>query len=148
MITPTTADAPGGEGGPANAVSAISPKQHARRVSWADDEVVDERVPVAAVRSAADDAEAAAVAEAAKKRRKPGKKQQRQRRVCCELVVSVCRSCVSSSSVLRPPIPRWCPVRAWLFFTFLPTYLPVIVLARASSHLCRACLLCERVVCM
>ena len=24
----------------------------------------------------------------------------------------------------RPPIPRWCPVRAWLFFTFLPTYLP------------------------
>jgi len=26
--------------------------------------------------------------------------------------VSVCRSCVSSSSVLRPPIPRWCPVRA------------------------------------
>ena len=33
------------------------------------------------------------------------------------------RSCVSSSSVLRPPIPRWCPVRAWLFFTFLPTYL-------------------------
>ena len=39
------------------------------------------------------------------------------------LFVSVCRSCVSSSSVLRPPIPRWCPVRAWLFFTFLPTYL-------------------------
>ena len=31
---------------------------------------------------------------------------------------------VSSSSVKRPPIPRWCPVRAWLFFTFLPTYLP------------------------
>ena len=28
------------------------------------------------------------------------------------LFVSVCRSCVSSSSVLRPPIPRWCPVRA------------------------------------
>jgi len=22
-----------------------------------------------------------------------------------------------------PPIPRWCPVRAWLFFTLLPTYL-------------------------
>ena len=39
------------------------------------------------------------------------------------LFVSVCRSCVSSSSVQRPPIPRWCPVRAWLFFTFLPTYL-------------------------
>ena len=38
------------------------------------------------------------------------------------LFVSVCRSCVSSSSVQRPPIPRWCPVRAWLFFTFLPTY--------------------------
>ena len=36
------------------------------------------------------------------------------------LFVSVCRSCVSSSSVQRPPIPRWCPVRAWLFFTFLP----------------------------
>ena len=36
------------------------------------------------------------------------------------LFVSVCRSCVSSSSVSRPPIPRWCPVRAWLFFTFLP----------------------------
>ena len=33
-------------------------------------------------------------------------------------------SWVSSSSVQRPPIPRWCPVRAWLFFTFLPTYLP------------------------
>ena len=30
---------------------------------------------------------------------------------------------MSSSSVLRPPIPRWCPIRAWLFFTFLPTYL-------------------------
>ena len=41
------------------------------------------------------------------------------------LFVSVCRSCVSSSSVQRPPIPRWCPVRAWLFFTFLPTYLPL-----------------------
>ena len=41
------------------------------------------------------------------------------------LFVSVCRSCVSSSSVQRPPIPRWCPVRAWLFFTFLPTYLRV-----------------------
>ena len=40
------------------------------------------------------------------------------------LFVSLCRSCVSSSSVSRPPIPRWCPVRAWLFFTFLPTYLP------------------------
>ena len=26
------------------------------------------------------------------------------------LFVSVCRSCVSSSSVPRPPIPRWCPV--------------------------------------
>ena len=38
------------------------------------------------------------------------------------LFVSVCRSCVSSSSVLRPPIPRWCPVRAWLFFTLLPMY--------------------------
>ena len=25
-----------------------------------------------------------------------------------------------SSSASRPPIPRWCPVRAWLFFTFLP----------------------------
>ena len=36
------------------------------------------------------------------------------------LFVSVCCSCVSSSSVPRPPIPRWCPVRAWLFFTFLP----------------------------
>lgn len=72
MITPTTADAPGGEGGPANAVSAISPKQHARRVSWADDEVVDERVPVAAVRSAADDAEAAAVRRL-RRRRKKGK---------------------------------------------------------------------------
>jgi len=36
-------------------------------------------------------------------------------------VVSVCRSCVSSStsSVPRPPIPRWCPVRACLFFAFL-----------------------------
>ena len=42
------------------------------------------------------------------------------------LFVSVCRSCVSSSSVPRPPIPRWCPVRAWLFFTFLPTYLPPV----------------------
>ena len=56
----------------------------------------------------------------------------RQLRVCgsqlavclVSLFVSVCRSCVSSSSVQRPPIPRWCPVRAWLFFTFLPTYLP------------------------
>ena len=55
----------------------------------------------------------------------------RQLRVCgsplavclVSLFVSVCRSCVSSSSVQRPPIPRWCPVRAWLFFTFLPTYL-------------------------
>lgn len=75
MITPTTADAPGGEGGPANAVNAISPKQHARRVSWADDEVVDERVPVAAVRSAA-------VAEAAKKRRKPGKKHTAEAKAC------------------------------------------------------------------
>jgi len=28
------------------------------------------------------------------------------------LFVSVCRSCVSSSSVQRPPIPRRCPVRA------------------------------------
>ena len=36
------------------------------------------------------------------------------------LFVSVCRLCVPSSSVQRPPIPRWCPVRAWLFFTFLP----------------------------
>ena len=42
------------------------------------------------------------------------------------LFVSVCRSCVPSSSVQRPPIPRWCPVRAWLFFTFLPTYLEVL----------------------
>ena len=57
----------------------------------------------------------------------------RQLRVCgsqlavclVSLFVSVCRSCVSSSSVSRPPIPRWCPVRAWLFFTFLPTYLSV-----------------------
>ena len=56
----------------------------------------------------------------------------RQLRVCgsqlavclVSLFVSVCRSCVSSSSVQRPPIPRWCPVRAWLFFTLLPTYLP------------------------
>ena len=56
----------------------------------------------------------------------------RQLRVCgsqlavclVSLFVSVCRSCVPSSSVPRPPIPRWCPVRAWLFFTFLPTYLP------------------------
>ena len=39
------------------------------------------------------------------------------------LFVSVCRSCVPSSSVQRPPIPRWCPVRAWLFFTFLHTYI-------------------------
>ena len=38
------------------------------------------------------------------------------------LFVSACRSCVSSRPVQRPPIPRWCPVRAWLFFTFLPTY--------------------------
>ena len=31
-------------------------------------------------------------------------------------------SSVSSSSVPRAPIPRWCPVRAaWLFFTYLPT---------------------------
>merc|ERR1712162_77283 len=37
------------------------------------------------------------------------------------LFVSVCRSCVPSSSVQRPPIPRWCPVRAWLVFTFLHT---------------------------
>ena len=52
----------------------------------------------------------------------------RQLRVCgsqlavclVSLFVSVCCSCVSSSSVPRPPIPRWCPVRAWLFFTFLP----------------------------
>ena len=44
----------------------------------------------------------------------------RQLRVCgsqlavclVSLFVSVCRSCVSSSSVPRPPIPRWCPVRA------------------------------------
>ena len=28
------------------------------------------------------------------------------------LFVSVCRSSVSSSSVSRPSIPRWCPVRA------------------------------------
>ena len=55
----------------------------------------------------------------------------RQLRVCgsqlavclVSLFVSVCRSCVSSSSVQRPPIPRWCPVRAWLFFTFLHTYI-------------------------
>ena len=30
---------------------------------------------------------------------------------------------VATSSVQRPPIPRWCPVRAWLFFTFLHTYM-------------------------
>ena len=43
--------------------------------------------------------------------------------VSCEpLFVSVCRSCVPSSSVQRLPIPRWCPVRAWLFFTFLHTH--------------------------
>ena len=43
----------------------------------------------------------------------------RQLRVCgsqlavclVSLFVSVCRSCVSSSSVPRPPITRWCPVR-------------------------------------
>ena len=49
------------------------------------------------------------------------------------LFVSVCRSCVSSSSVQRPPIPRWCPVRAWLFFTFLPTYLPRYIVGK-SRH--------------
>ena len=50
------------------------------------------------------------------------------------LFVSVCRSCVSSSSVQRPPIPRWCPVRAWLFFTFyLPTYRVGYVVSR-SRH--------------
>ena len=41
--------------------------------------------------------------------------------LCVSLFVSVCRSSVSSSSVPRPPIPHWCPVRAWLFFTYLPT---------------------------
>ena len=61
----------------------------------------------------------------------------RQLRVCgsqlavclVSLFVSVCRSCVSSSSVLRPPIPRWCPVRAWLFFTLLHTYMHVCLFA-------------------
>ena len=40
--------------------------------------------------------------------------------VSCELVCVVCRSSVSSSSVSRPPIPRWCPVRTVLH---LPTYI-------------------------
>ena len=54
--------------------------------------------------------------------------------VSCEPFVSVCRSCVSSSSVQRPPIPRWCPVRAWLFFTFLPTYLLCVCVCVRSSR--------------
>ena len=65
----------------------------------------------------------------------------RQLRVCgsqlavclVSLFVSVCRSCVSSSSVQRPPIPRWCPVRAWLFFTFLPTYLSTETVLRTGQ---------------
>ena len=40
--------------------------------------------------------------------------------------------------VLGPPIPPFCGL-----FSF---FLSVLVLARASPHLCRACLLCERVV--
>ena len=63
---------------------------------------------------------------------------QPQLAVCLvSLFVSVCRSCVSSSSVQRPPIPRWCPVRAWLFFTFLHTHMH----CRAISA--RALLVCE-----
>ena len=71
----------------------------------------------------------------------------RQLRVCgsqlavclVSLFVSVCRSCVSSSSVQRPPIPRWCPVRAWLFFTFLPTYLaahhtPLVAVLQSAAR--------------
>ena len=46
--------------------------------------------------------------------------------VSCEPVLCLCvaRAC-RHRLVQRPPIPRWCPVRAWLFFTFLPTYLCV-----------------------
>ena len=40
------------------------------------------------------------------------------------LLVSVCRSCVSSSSVQRPPIPRWCPVRASLSLELAVLHLP------------------------
>ena len=47
------------------------------------------------------------------------------------LCVSVCRSSVSSSSAPRPPIPRWCPVRAWLFFTY--TYLPVCMFLQVEE---------------
>ena len=50
------------------------------------------------------------------------------------LFVSVCRSCVPSSSVQRPPIPRWCPVRAWLFFTLLQTYILGTGLARTGTN--------------
>ena len=58
--------------------------------------------------------------------------------VSCEPVVSVCRSCVSSSSVQRPPIPRWCPVRAWLFFTYLsPTHPHSIFRSPSLFQACR-----------
>ena len=64
------------------------------------------------------------------------------------LFVSVCRSCVSSSSVQRPPIPRWCPVRAWLFFTLLQyTHrcvcdLCVVSVVRVSRFWCPAISAC------
>ena len=44
--------------------------------------------------------------------------------VACELVC-VCVSLVRVVIICPAsrPIPRWCPVRAWLFFTFYLTYL-------------------------
>ena len=52
----------------------------------------------------------------------------RRRRFTVELFFPGCpeglrksRAALGSSSVQRPPRPRWCPVRAWLFFT--PSYI-------------------------
>ena len=70
----------------------------------------------------------------------------RQLRVCgsqlavclVSLFVSVCRSCVSSSSVSRPPIPRWCPVRAEPGCSspfYLPTYTEAQLTNRGSRVL-------------
>ena len=53
---------------------------------------------------------------------------------CGPVCVCVSLVRVSSSSVQRPPIPRWCPVRAWLFFTFLHTYRTVENFISLSAH--------------
>ena len=62
--------------------------------------------------------------------------------------LTVARAC-RHQSVPRSPIPRWCPVRAWLFFTFLHTYIhesEFVCLCVANPWLGRALLVVVRIL--